>query len=378
MKLLIFGAHPESYSGIGRVCFILEKILIKNDIPFTHIATDGQYLPPKQITKDSVILNFDQVKTQLNELIKGHTLILTVGDVWIYEICCKLVESNLIPWIAYFGCEGQTYPHYAHFKDFHFKIDKLFEYITQIWTYTQHSKTILEERVPNKKIDILPHCVDVKRIKDIIPFGLRKKLKLPDKKLALFVGDNNARKGIDLFCQWLSTNNDYIGYLHTQRHRHIVGFDIDELKHIYKLDGRLFCKDDLKMHLNNGFLSELQLYGLYKDADLFLHPHRAEGFGLCVMEALVSKIPVLATDTAGPSTYLPKQCKIDTWQDYYIKLGGVGYVVQEPYLPDIVSKIKKGKGKHEFQPHGFDIHDFEKNLLALLGKEYEARKFFSA
>lgn len=56
--------------------------------------------------------------------------------------------------------------------------------------------------------------------------------------------------------------------------------------------------------LTTGNLSPDELNAWWKRIDIFVNLHRSEGFGLLVAEAMLRKIPVIATDWAATSEYL--------------------------------------------------------------------------
>lgn len=60
----------------------------------------------------------------------------------------------------------------------------------------------------------------------------------------------------------------------------------------------------IKNILNHGFVNYEHIPNLYKSADVFLLSSRAEPFGLILIEAWSSGLPVLATHTAGPNDML--------------------------------------------------------------------------
>lgn len=370
MKFLIFGHHPYLYTGLGKVGFTLAKSLLKLKHTWNYIAVAGEERGAA-IIEDNKVIPFSYAKNNLTELTKDVDYILTIGDLWLYPEVYDLVSRTGKKWIAYFGCEGKSFPKDAYISQIpkmeRLALHSLFEMISEVWTYTEASEQIL--KIYHNDVKILSHCVDYELIKKSPAYPLRKELNMPtDKKLAVFVGDNIYRKGIDLILKWLSKEREWIAYLHTPSFKS-VGFNLKELKKVYNLAGRLFTKTDLQAQIGTVEMPPQSIYGIMKSADLYLHPHRAEGFGLTVLEALCCKIPVLATDTAGPSTYLPKGCKIPTESERYHQMGGVGYLMEEPDFGEMVKLISKEKGKHDFQKTGFVIGDFVMNLQRLLATE---------
>lgn len=55
-----------------------------------------------------------------------------------------------------------------------------------------------------------------------------------------------------------------------------------------------------------GKLTDHEIVALYASADAFIFPTRAEGWGLPLIEAIASGLPVIATDYSGQSEYLSK------------------------------------------------------------------------
>lgn len=371
MKFLIFGHHPYLYTGLGKVGFTLAKSLLKLKHTWNYIAVAGEE-KGAAIIEDNKVIPFSMIKNSLQNLTKDVDYIITIGDLWMFPEVYDLVTHTGIKWIAYFGCEGTSYPTEATTsRTVKILLHGMMEAISEIWTYTTESEKILKKL--HGDVKILPHCIDHELIKKSTAYPLRKILSMPPgKKLAVFVGDNIYRKGIDLILKWLAKEREWIAYLHTPSFKS-VGCNIDDLKKVYNLEGKLFTKADLEAQIGTIELLSETVYGIMKAADLYLHPHRAEGFGLTVLEALCCKIPVLATDTAGPSTYLPKGCKIPVESERYYQMGGVGYLMEEPDFNEMVKLINKGKGRHDFQKTGFVIGDFVMNLQKLLMSEKKNR-----
>jgi glycosyltransferase involved in cell wall biosynthesis len=344
----------------------MAKSLLRLKHSWNYIAITGEEHGAREIGGNNII-PFSFAKNNLQQLAKDCDFILTIGDLWNYADVFDLVSETGVKWISYFGCEGQSYPREAFIsRTQKLRLDKIFEMISQVWTYTEESENVLKSFHPD--IKILPHSIDYELIKNSPTYPLKKTLNMPsNKKLAVFVGDNILRKGIDLILKWLAMEEEWICYLHTPPFK-TVGFNIPELIKTYNLKSKLWTRTHLEKVLATGDPPSNLIYGIMKSADLYIHPHRAEGFGLTVLEALCCKIPVLATDTAGPKTYLPKGCKIPIDGQRFLQLGGVGYLTEEPNFNEMVRLIRKGKGTHDFQKAGFTNNDFIFNLQKLLSE----------
>jgi glycosyltransferase involved in cell wall biosynthesis len=367
-KILIWGVNPNSNKGLGKLTRLVYNSLYK--IPFFVInySPDCQY-----IGGDYQYKNYHNDINSLLEVIKKNQidLILSIGDLWSCEPLYEVTKFLPIPWVAYLGSEGYTYPK----KAFVFEqksgqiqfmnLDLMVENISAFWGFSKHTEIVLKKEFPEKPSYTLPLAADVQAIKKAPALPLRSKLGIPDeKRLIGFIGNNVRRKGLDLFVKMLSQNTKFVGYAHTNEIAGETGYNIRELRDVYKLQDRLFYPYDLKMAMDS-FTDEM-IYGMYKEFDLFYHPHRAEGFGLCILEALISGVPVLATDCSGPSTFLPKNCKIPTSNIHWDQLGGVGYIVKEP---DIF-RNKINFRPNDFDPIGYRLEDFQKNLLELIKLDY--------
>ena len=114
-----------------------------------------------------------------------------------------------------------------------------------------------------------------------LPIGERSDHRVPS-PYCLMVGSIDPRKGIDRALQWYSRLKDPMFSLV------IVG-----------RPGPQFASLDIAQHEGVHFLDgvhDAQLRVLYEGALALLHPSRAEGFGLPVLEAMDHGCPVIASD----------------------------------------------------------------------------------
>lgn len=118
---------------------------------------------------------------------------------------------------------------------------------------------------------------------DLGLFYPREKTIQSDKPIALYVGRVSTEKNIEAF---LDLDNDVEKY--------VVGDGplLNTLKKAYP-----------KVHFT-GVLHKEELAQMYANADVFVFPSRTDTFGLVVIEALASGVPVAAYPVEGPGDIL--------------------------------------------------------------------------
>jgi len=343
----------------------LEKIGYKVYV----VSYDGQNLAITQNIRPYHPQLFDDILNFVKSIEPEY--IISIGDLWRMEPVYRIVKTTCIKWIAYVGCEGINYPNSAWINRKE-KIDLqvLIQMISAIWAYDKRSSEIFSKKF-NIRTEVLPHAVNIDGIKNSNVFPIKETLGIEnDKKLALLIADNIQRKGLDLFCEFISRYTDWVGYLHSPIMGFEIGFDIEEMKVAFNIEERIYTKNDLKNKLGRDILTESEIFGLYKACDLYLHPHRAEGFGLTVLEALVAGAPVLSTDCCGPREFLPDDYKIPVRNQKYVQLGGVGYLINEPEMSFTIPDKKK---RHHQNFVGYSIREFRLNLIKLLSLKYPTK-----
>lgn len=86
-------------------------------------------------------------------------------------------------------------------------------------------------------------------------------------------------------------------------------------KAIHELKIRTYFKKFPRLLLISSLLSREQMAGLHKQGDCYVSLNRCEGFGIPLVEAMLAKKPVIATDYGGskdfllPSTGYPVKCQ---------------------------------------------------------------------
>lgn len=134
-----------------------------------------------------------------------------------------------------------------------------------------------------------------------VPFALpdqgEKPLESSEKNI-LFVGRFDPRKGVDLV---LDAVEDVLAN-HPDAHFHFVG--VDELPSSVPPYKKRFLEkyaehDLLSKVTFHGYVSDLKLHELYRNASMFVAPSRFESFGIIYIEAMMHGLPIIALKTMG-------------------------------------------------------------------------------
>lgn len=142
-------------------------------------------------------------------------------------------------------------------------------------------RTLIENGTPASAISVIPYGVDLQRFTP----GSRSRSSAAPLRL-LFAGTINQRKGIKYL----------VAALRALRHREIrltiCGRVVDDLSVLKPIASQV----DLRPSV-----SAAELVSAYREADLFVLPSVAEGFGQVLLEALACGVPILSTrHTAAP------------------------------------------------------------------------------
>lgn len=155
-------------------------------------------------------------------------------------------------------------------------------------------------------MQVVPEGVDTERF---TPDGPRLST-IPERFTFLWVAQLSYRKGFDLvlraFLELFAGHDDVQlvmrSYLSDGSDK-----DLDQVAKLIKI----FRKEELG-GVQNGHVyllenvADVHLPALYRSADVLLSPFRGEGWGLPMIEALSSGVPVIATAWGGPMSYLSR------------------------------------------------------------------------
>jgi glycosyltransferase involved in cell wall biosynthesis len=148
-------------------------------------------------------------------------------------------------------------------------------------------------RVYGREAVILPHGVDFREANERAVATVRARYRLPEHApVILTVNQLHPRKRIDLFIRAVAgvraTHPSVIGL--------IVGRGVDETR-LRAEAARCGVTDAIRFA---GFVTDDDLPALYRSATAYLHTGRDETFGLSVLEAAWSSVPVVTVGEGGP------------------------------------------------------------------------------
>ncbi len=169
-------------------------------------------------------------------------------------------------------------------------------------TFTKQS--LVDHGTSPNAITVIPYGVDLQRFR---PADSPRTRAAGDPLQLLFVGRINQRKGIKYLLKAL----DLLGSANL--HLTVCGRVVDDLSLFTPYLERVTIRPSV---------STSELAAAYREADLFVFPSIAEGFGQVLLEALASGLPILSTThTAAPDLIVE---------------GEHGFIVQ-PRRPDLLA-----------------------------------------
>ena len=162
--------------------------------------------------------------------------------------------------------------------------------------------TLLRSGLTGIDVHVIPHGIDpnVYSPCDRDPPGSSAELHI------LFVGTPALRKGLDVFLEAVET-----GFPGGEG----VRITIKTSKWENRPDSYGQWEADVQNMRDRGYrietitenLSETEMAGLYRGADLLCQPHRGEGFGLPILESMACGTPAVVTAWSGPLDFVTRE-----------------------------------------------------------------------
>jgi glycosyltransferase involved in cell wall biosynthesis len=176
----------------------------------------------------------------------------------------------------------------------------------RIIALTEHNKRLLIRMgAPEEKISILPNGVSLEEFKDFKRKNQKALQERYGSPLLLYVGRIDWNKRLEKIVKAMP----HIFKNFPKAKLMIVGPDYanygDQLK---KLGRKLGIESAL---IITGAVPREKLLAFYSIADMFILPSSYEGFGISLLEAMSSKVPVVASPYGGPGDILTH--RVNAW-----------------------------------------------------------------
>lgn len=184
---------------------------------------------------------------------------------------------------------------------------KTLNHAEAIFLLSPNENAILEKNISFKKrISVIPNGYDESYNKDanrdIVNHCVSKFNIDLNKPVFLYIGNHTFNKGIDIILNSLKyTNKDF---------QIIIGGKIRSKKEHDSLISSCDLLEGESRYTFTDFLSEEEAIALYKIANCFIFPSRADTFPLVILEAMISELPVISTKVGGIPYQVSSECGI--------------------------------------------------------------------
>jgi len=303
------GAKPFGLNLIG---FAFGELGIGEDIRMAVAACEAAKIPYRIINiqpGDEIRQNDQLLKSQIEKEIGSAYYAINVfimpGFDTVSRIFLKIGDSSFKGFynIGWWPWELNVWPR---------KWGRAFDLVDEIWAGSQFSFEMYQ-RSTNKPCQLMPLAVSIDRLKVFT----RSHFKLPqDDFLFLYIFDFNShlnRKNpdaaINAFLEAFpakSSTKSSKSKSHTN-----VGLVLKVMNTKPKDEAWLrfvkLCAQDSRIHLINTTLNRDEVLGLLETCNAYVSPHRAEGFGRTMAEAMLLGKPVIASNYSGNAFYMDKE-----------------------------------------------------------------------
>ena len=282
MNILFYGeADIERGGGVGKVAYYLSNALrkkigltcfggVKSDENFAKIYFD---VFNKFIKKEFDIIHFNSYPTYSN----GAAMLLRFAKL---KQTCTVLNIHGIPEL-----EGRA----EQWKE----TAPFLNWITRLSYYNIADRIIVNSQFMRDfavlfyglnpdKVKVIPNGVDLK-----VFTNSNERIPLDGDPAVLFIGHFARLKGIDILIQAIAKLKPQLPNIKL----HLVGRGNDKyFANIAKKEG---IEEQVIFH---SWATQSKAASYYKSADICVFPSRHEGFGIVILEAMASGIPVIASD----------------------------------------------------------------------------------
>jgi len=282
------------------------------------------------------MMGFGKIKNLVDHI--QPDIVVLFNDLWVVSKYHELIEGYEGKVITYFPVDSMGYN-----LDWVKPLNKF----NRVMVYTEFAKRTLREVGFKKRVDIIPHGVNLDKFFPMPKTEARKELNgLEDDMFIVFNGNRNQpRKRIDLtvkgFCQFAEGKPDAKIYLHMglldsgwdllslmRRECKKYGLDIAE---------RLIITNP-KLSPGNAVTIE-HLNVIYNCADVGVNTSLGEGWGLVNFEQAACKVPQIVTNySANPELYTDRGLLLPLRQQLTsIQINTEGGLVHEDDLAEALN-----------------------------------------
>jgi len=265
------GFSPRTFKGTSPH-FVLKKGLVSGRVRSARILWEQIWFPFKVFSCGFDLMHFPGY---IHPYIRGIPTVLTVHD----------IIAVLAPEL----CKRTNKYYYSRF------LKKSTTRATRIIVPTERVKNDMWKylHTPKAKIDVIPMGTDITSFKDAAEQPVREKYNIGSEPYILFVGNIEPKKGIPLLIQAVFAS---IMHKKVPHKLVIVGKKGWKSKGIFTLVRELGEGFSSKRVIFTGYVPRGDLYGLYREADMFVFPSLIEGFGIPPLEAMACRVPVLLSE----------------------------------------------------------------------------------
>jgi glycosyltransferase involved in cell wall biosynthesis len=291
-RILWASDHPRFHTGYGAI----GQALLPRWAQEHEVGVLGWHAPAAAPSPDpepwSLFPGGDWEAGRLAEVLHQFQpeVLITLGNLSMLALVPEGRADWAGVWVGYFPIEGSPLPGWRL---------RLVQDMDRAVTFTRYAVAALCQAGFEGPVDCLPLGVDPDVFRPL-PYraDLRSAWGLADRFIVGCVARNQPRKQLPIllraFAQFAQGREEAFLYLHTDPDD--VGWDLIELGQRYGIADRLGFTAELAFVLG---VSDEELNEIYNLFDVFALPSMAEGFGLPLLEAMATGVPVVTTDYAA-------------------------------------------------------------------------------
>jgi glycosyltransferase involved in cell wall biosynthesis len=177
--------------------------------------------------------------------------------------------------------------------------------VDEIWVYSTYVRdTYVQSGVPAQKVVVMPLGIDERRFHPQIKPAEWILTQAPEKYRFLFVGGVTKRKGVDILIQ------AYLDEFKAQEQVCLVikDFNFYGKKMAEQIEALSKRTDIAQIIYHKADVNPEELGGIYTCCNCYVHPYRAEGYGLPIAEAMASGLPVIVTGGGAAMDFVDETC----------------------------------------------------------------------